>query len=72
MQHSVEGTAMADRCSTEVGSDNLRFPLPIIKQFCNRKATIQERCAVLKKKLANIFPPANSTIAEKGRDDIKL
>lgn len=33
VQHSVEGTAMADRCSTEVGSDNLHFPLLIIKQF---------------------------------------
>lgn len=33
VQHSVEGTAMADRCSIEVGSDNLHFPLLIIKQF---------------------------------------
>lgn len=72
VQHSVEGTAMADRCSIEVDSDNLHFPMLIIKQFFfNRKTTIQERCTVLKN-LANVFLPANSTIAEKGRDDIKL
>lgn len=33
VQHSVEGTAMADRCSIEVDSDNLHFPLLIIKQL---------------------------------------
>lgn len=55
VQHSVEGTAMADRRSAKVGADSPRLPLPVTKRFCNRKATLQERCAVLKKSSSKYF-----------------
>lgn len=75
VQHSAEGTAKEQRW--QAGVLNLIFfhldstcPLPfmIIKPIFYRK-TLQGRLSY--KTTQNVLPPANSTFAEKGRDNVK-